>query len=179
MRSRGVLVPCARPKPTVFQRVRFKRSYRRTEAGSTRIAKSISPGCNPGSQALRRTLPLPVLRLSAGRHLVGHRPETEVLRGAWSRRRVRASEKLVDLKGFEPLTSSMPWRRAPNCATGPLGLYLVILTSNNQIRLRPAASSEKFQLSGSPAVTGVTFSCQNAKQQSKTPSKKSQLESLF
>ena len=28
---------------------------------------------------------------------------------------------LVDLKGFEPLTSSMPWKRAPNCATGPLG----------------------------------------------------------
>jgi hypothetical protein len=27
--------------------------------------------------------------------------------------------KLVDLKGFEPLTSSMPWKRAPNCATGP------------------------------------------------------------
>ena len=27
---------------------------------------------------------------------------------------------LVDLNGFEPLTSSMPWKRAPNCATGPL-----------------------------------------------------------
>ena len=26
---------------------------------------------------------------------------------------------MVDLKGFEPLTSSMPWKRAPNCATGP------------------------------------------------------------
>jgi hypothetical protein len=26
---------------------------------------------------------------------------------------------VVDLKGFEPLTSSMPWKRAPNCATGP------------------------------------------------------------
>ena len=25
----------------------------------------------------------------------------------------------MDLKGFEPLTSSMPWKRAPNCATGP------------------------------------------------------------
>lgn len=29
--------------------------------------------------------------------------------------------KLVDLEGFEPSTSSMPWKRAPNCATGPLG----------------------------------------------------------
>src|SRR5579884_213596 len=27
---------------------------------------------------------------------------------------------LVDLEGFEPSTSSMPWKRAPNCATGPL-----------------------------------------------------------
>src|SRR5215471_4145481 len=26
---------------------------------------------------------------------------------------------LVDLRGFEPLTSSMPWRRAPSYATGP------------------------------------------------------------
>jgi hypothetical protein len=29
-------------------------------------------------------------------------------------------ENLVDLVGFEPTTSSMPWKRAPNCATGPL-----------------------------------------------------------
>jgi hypothetical protein len=28
-------------------------------------------------------------------------------------------EKLVDLVGIEPTTSSMPWKRAPNCATGP------------------------------------------------------------
>ena len=26
----------------------------------------------------------------------------------------------MDLVGFEPTTSSMPWKRAPNCATGPL-----------------------------------------------------------
>jgi hypothetical protein len=29
------------------------------------------------------------------------------------------AQKMVDLRGFEPLTSSMPLRRAPNCATGP------------------------------------------------------------
>jgi hypothetical protein len=28
-------------------------------------------------------------------------------------------DKMVDLDGFEPSTSSMPWKRAPNCATGP------------------------------------------------------------
>jgi hypothetical protein len=27
---------------------------------------------------------------------------------------------LVDLVGLEPTTSSMPWKRAPSCATGPL-----------------------------------------------------------
>jgi hypothetical protein len=26
---------------------------------------------------------------------------------------------LVDLIGIEPMTSSMPWKRAPSCATGP------------------------------------------------------------
>ena len=28
---------------------------------------------------------------------------------------------LVDLVGIEPTTSSMPWKRAPSCATGPRG----------------------------------------------------------
>jgi hypothetical protein len=27
----------------------------------------------------------------------------------------------VDLERFELSTSSMPWKRAPNCATGPRG----------------------------------------------------------
>ena len=29
-------------------------------------------------------------------------------------------ENMVDLVRFELTTSSMPWKRAPNCATGPL-----------------------------------------------------------
>jgi hypothetical protein len=28
---------------------------------------------------------------------------------------------MVDLVGIEPTTSSMPWKRAPSCATGPRG----------------------------------------------------------
>ena len=32
-------------------------------------------------------------------------------------------EKMVDLVGIEPTTSSMPWKRAPSCATGPLFLF--------------------------------------------------------
>src|SRR5258708_26434385 len=31
-------------------------------------------------------------------------------------------ENMVDLVGIEPTTSSMPWKRAPSCATGPLCL---------------------------------------------------------
>ena len=33
-------------------------------------------------------------------------------------------KSLVDLDGFEPSTSSMPWKRAPNCATGPQDVQL-------------------------------------------------------
>jgi hypothetical protein len=33
----------------------------------------------------------------------------------------RRLRELVDLVGIEPTTSSMPWKRAPSCATGPLG----------------------------------------------------------
>src|SRR5712691_709535 len=29
------------------------------------------------------------------------------------------SDEMVDLRGLEPLTSSMPWMRSSNCATGP------------------------------------------------------------
>ena len=32
----------------------------------------------------------------------------------------QAYGNLVDLVGIEPTTSSMPWKRAPSCATGPL-----------------------------------------------------------
>ncbi len=31
---------------------------------------------------------------------------------------------LVDLVGIEPTTSSMPWKRAPSCATGPLAIAI-------------------------------------------------------
>ena len=33
---------------------------------------------------------------------------------------------LVDLEGFEPSTSSMPWKRAPNCATGPQARQVLV-----------------------------------------------------
>ncbi len=34
---------------------------------------------------------------------------------------------MVDLGGFEPPTSSMPWKRAPNCATGPFRAAKLLL----------------------------------------------------
>ena len=34
--------------------------------------------------------------------------------------RAKPLRDLVDLVGIEPTTSSMPWKRAPSCATGPL-----------------------------------------------------------
>jgi hypothetical protein len=38
----------------------------------------------------------------------------------------------VDLIGIEPMTSSMPWKRAPSCATGPLsGRTLSILADHS------------------------------------------------
>ena len=43
---------------------------------------------------------------------------------------------MVDLVGIEPTTSSMPWKRAPSCATGPHGYVTFILAepvySSNQ-----------------------------------------------
>ncbi len=40
---------------------------------------------------------------------------------------------MVDLVGIEPTTSSMPWKRAPNCATGPLRKTLFILSEARKI----------------------------------------------
>ena len=36
---------------------------------------------------------------------------------------------MVDLVGIEPTTSSMPWKRAPSCATGPLSTGRTLLFS--------------------------------------------------
>ena len=49
---------------------------------------------------------------------------------------------LVDLVGIEPTTSSMPWKRAPNCATGPLGGVTLLsptwIKSSNESGCRPS-----------------------------------------
>ncbi len=52
------------------------------------------------------------------------------------------NNKLVDLKGFEPLTSSMPWKRAPNCATGPLRANVLIITLDSCTTIREPSPEE-------------------------------------
>ena len=39
---------------------------------------------------------------------------------------------LVDLVGIEPTTSSMPWKRAPSCATGPQGGTVLIFVERKR-----------------------------------------------
>jgi hypothetical protein len=53
----------------------------------------------------------------------------------------------VDLVGIEPTTSSMPWKRAPNCATGPLsGKYLSCSHINSRPRLRQSQTHARYIL---------------------------------
>ena len=44
---------------------------------------------------------------------------------------------MVDLRGFEPLTSSMPLKRAPNCATGPRVLAALIFSTFAEVCQTP------------------------------------------
>jgi hypothetical protein len=53
----------------------------------------------------------------------------------------------VDLRGFEPLTSSMPLRRAANCATGPRycgrpGITAGLFSRRHSTTLRPACQED-------------------------------------
>ena len=51
--------------------------------------------------------------------LVGIEPTTSRQAGTHRAPHFFRQEILVDLVGIEPTTSSMPWKRAPSCATGP------------------------------------------------------------
>src|SRR5947209_2743328 len=52
---------------------------------------------------------------------------------------------MVDLERFELSTSSMPWKRAPNCATGPQSVVIQYITAPF-IRDRPAADYNELML---------------------------------
>ncbi len=49
---------------------------------------------------------------------------------------------LVDLERFELSTSSMPWKRAPNCATGPRGMLFIIVSRPPEASPRQAGRTE-------------------------------------
>ena len=51
---------------------------------------------------------------------ISQRVETTKPHAARNRLLLKGRGSLVDLAGVEPATSSMPLKRAPNCATGPL-----------------------------------------------------------
>ena len=66
---------------------------------------------------------------------------------------------LVDLIGIEPMTSSMPWKRAPSCATGPraAGMQLPYCLRWAGIRqTRAPARIERVQI-GCGNFSGNTF----------------------
>ena len=46
--------------------------------------------------------------------------------GSWGQWKWESGEILVEPMGFEPTTSSMPSRRAPNCATAPPGVGMIL-----------------------------------------------------
>jgi hypothetical protein len=57
---------------------------------------------------------------------------------------------LVDLIGIEPMTSSMPWKRAPSCATGPhtTGMQLFYCLCSGWIRQSADAPAIERSVSG-------------------------------
>ena len=79
----------------------------------------------------------------------------------------------MDLIGIEPMTSSMPWKRAPSCATGPLRrgttplLSLLWIDSSIWLRKRAPRVIQRSDLEHKPcqmrhldskcAVTGNTL----------------------
>jgi hypothetical protein len=46
---------------------------------------------------------------------------------------------MVDLVGIEPTTSSMPWKRAPSCATGPHTNLPILADGNEIVKLKLTA----------------------------------------
>ena len=66
----------------------------------------------PGT--LRKTL---LFKFNKTHHIPNHPPG--VADGSRMKSNLNVEAHLVDLVGIEPTTSSMPWKRAPSCATGP------------------------------------------------------------
>ena len=63
---------------------------------------------------------------------------------------------MVDLVGIEPTTSSMPWKRAPSCATGPLERATLIFSS---VRIDSSISGTRLRFCSPPPMTGHPDVC--------------------
>ena len=77
-----------------------------------RPAARTSKSRPPGAEYLRQGV--------AASQVEGAKPCGECSSRPFTEGRGKLLKWLVDLTGIEPVTSSMPWKRAPSCATGPL-----------------------------------------------------------
>jgi hypothetical protein len=62
---------------------------------------------------------------------------------------------MVDLVGIEPTTSSMPWKRAPSCATGPQSYPYILADRDAFVKpteLRAVQQKSYFLLSMEPTA---------------------------
>ena len=66
---------------------------------------------------------------------------------------------MVDLIGIEPMTSSMPWKRAPSCATGPhaAGMQLFYCLRSGWIRQSPRRSTNFSRLPRGRTLSRIPF----------------------
>ena len=88
----------------------------------------------------------------------------------WKGDCLQVVDSLVDLVGIEPTTSSMPWKRAPSCATGPRVTELILhelpfsqswrsIRFQATARIRAASVLNMEKLRPVPQPTPVTHSC--------------------
>jgi hypothetical protein len=63
---------------------------------------------------------------------------------------------LVDLVRFELTTSSMPWKRAPNCATGPRPGRLLLYHSGAIRRYTLPVRRARFKHSNIPQIASIS-----------------------
>ena len=87
--------------------------------------------------------------------------------------------ELVDLIGIEPMTSSMPWKRAPSCATGPhaAGMQLFYCLCWGGFRQSPGPATQNPILR--PANPGLGRSLISSAGQSATPKLRARPGTLF
>ena len=68
----------------------------------------------------------------------------------WLAGQGKCLKSLVDLVRFELTTSSMPWKRAPNCATGPRTLFLQCTVARQRRSTPPYLRRSSVPMPGMP-----------------------------